>query len=144
MNGEMRELHGACYCGNIRFSFQTALSDEELPRRECQCSFCLQHGRISTSDPDGRLRVAIGEEKDVNRFRFGHGTADFYVCRVCGGIPVVTSEIDGALRGLVDVRMIEDFAWSRSDAAPHDFEGEEVAARLDRRRGYWFGAVEFD
>ena len=144
MNGEMRELHGACYCGNIRFSFQTALSDEELPRRECQCSFCLQHGRISTSDPDGRLRVAIGEEKDVNRFRFGHGTADFYVCRVCGGIPVVTSEIDGALRGLVVVRLIEDFAWSRIDAAPHDFEGEEVAARLDRRRGYWFGAVEFD
>ena len=135
MNGEMRELHGACYCGNIRFSFQTALSDEELPRRECRCNFCLQHGRISTSDPDGRLRVAIGEEKDVNRFRFGHGTADFYVCRVCGGIPVVTSEIDGALRGLVDVRMIEDFAWSRIDAAPHDFEGEEVAARLDRRRG---------
>ena len=143
MSGEIRELRGACHCGNIRFKFLTALSDEALPKRECQCSFCLRHGRISTSDPDGLLRIAIGAEEDVNRYRFGHGTADFYVCRVCGAIPVVTSEIDGGLRGLVDVRMIENFAWARSDATPHDFEGEEVAARLARRKGYWIGAVEF-
>ena len=144
MSGEMRRLHGSCHCGNIRFVFITALSDEALPKRECQCSFCLQHGRISTSDPDGRLRIAIDKTDDVNRYRFGHGTADFYVCRVCGAIPVVTSQIDGALRGLVDVRMIENFAWSRTDATPHDFEGEEVAARLARRKGYWIGTVEFD
>ncbi len=144
MNREKRRLHGSCHCGNIRFEFITAMTDEELPKRECQCSFCLQHGRISTSDPEGRLCIAIDEADDVNRYRFGHGTADFYVCRVCGAIPVVTSEVAGTTIGLVDVRMIENFAWSRTDATPHDFEGEDVAARLARRKGYWIGAVEFD
>ena len=143
MSGEKRRLHGSCHCGNIRFVFMTAMTDSELPKRECQCSFCLQHGRISTSDPDGRLRIAIDKADDVNRYRFGHGTADFYVCRVCGAIPVVTSEVDGTTIGLVDVRMIENFAWSRSDATPHDFEGEDVAARLARRKSYWTGSVEF-
>lgn len=138
-----RELHGSCYCGNIKFVFITAKPDSELPKRECQCRFCLQHGRISTSDPDGRMRVSIGSEDKVSRFRFGQRTADFFVCRDCGAIPVVTSEIDGATVGLVDVRMIENFPWTRSDARPHDFEGEAVGDRLARRKRNWTGTVEF-
>ena len=139
-----RQLRGSCYCGNIRFVFATDKADAELPMRECQCGFCLQHGRISTSDPDGEMRIAIEAPENVNKFRFGHRTADFYVCRECGAIPVVTSEIDGATVGLVDVRMIEGFAWSRADTSRHDFEGEEMVDRLARRKSYWTGTVIFE
>ena len=144
MNDKKRQLRGSCHCGNIRFEFFTGLTDAELPKRECQCSFCLQHGRISTSDPDGEMRVSIAETEKVNKYRFGHETADFYVCRDCGAVPVVTSEVDGSLIGLVDVRMIEGFAWSRADTAKHDFEGEQVDDRLGRRKSYWTGSVSFD
>lgn len=41
MSGKRRELRGGCHCGNIRFTFITAMSDDDLPRRECQCGFCL-------------------------------------------------------------------------------------------------------
>ena len=144
MNQRKRQLRGSCYCSNIRFVFITDKSDDELPRRECQCGFCVLHGRIATSDRDGELRIAIEAPENVSKFRFGHRTADFYVCRECGMIPVVTSEIDGATRGIVDVRMIEGFAWSRSETSRHDFEGEEVDDRLDRRKGYWTGTVIFE
>ena len=144
MNEGKRSLHGSCHCGNIRFVFTTGKPDSELPKRECQCSFCLQHGRISTSDPDGEIHVSIAATEKVNKYKFGHRTADFYVCRDCGAVPVVTSEVGGTTIGLVDVRMIENFAWSRADTSRHDFEGEQVDARLARRETYWTGTVTFE
>ena len=144
MTQKKRQLRGSCYCGNIRFVFATDKTDSELPRMECQCDFCLQHGRISTSDPDGEMRVTIKAPEKINKYRFGHRTADFYICGDCGGIPVVTSEVDGATIGLVDVRMIEGFAWSRADTSSHDFEGEEIGDRLARRKSYWTRTVTFE
>ena len=44
----------------------------------------------------------------------------------------------------VEVRMIEGFAGARSETSHHDFEGEEVDDRLDRRKGYWTGTVIFE
>lgn len=90
------------------------------------------------------MRVAVEDPGKVNRYRFGHHTADFHVCRDCGGVPVVTSDVDGATIGLVDVRMIEGLDWSRGQATAHDFDGEEVADRLARRRSYWTGTVIFE
>lgn len=141
MNDGKRQLRGSCHCGNIRFVFITGKSDADLPKRECQCSFCRHHGRISTSDPDGELRVIIADEERVTRYRFGHRTADFYVCQNCGGVPVVTSQIAGDTVGLVDVRMIEGFAWSREETVKHDYEDEPVDARLARRAKNWTGTV---
>jgi len=87
MTDGKRRLIGSCHCGNIRFVFITAKTDAQLPKRECQCSFCRRHGRISTSDPDGEIRVSIADAGQVNKYRFGQRTADFYVCRTCGAVP---------------------------------------------------------
>ncbi len=144
MNQAMRQINGACHCGNIRFVFTTAKEDSELPKRACQCSFCRMHGRISTSDPDGCMRVSIDNPDNVNRYRFGHGTAEFFVCRICGAVPVVTNDIDGVTVGLVDVRMLEGFTWSPSEVEPHHRDDEETDARLARRRRTWTGSVTFD
>jgi hypothetical protein len=87
MTEKKRQLHGSCYCGNIRFVFATDKTDSELPKMECQCDFCLQHGRISTSDPDGEMRVTIQAPEKINKYRFGQRTADFYVCRIAAESP---------------------------------------------------------
>jgi hypothetical protein len=139
----MQQFHGSCHCGNIRFVFSTAKPASDLPKRECQCSFCRQHGRISTSDPDGHLRVIIDHEDNVSRYRFGHRTADFLVCRVCGLVPVVTSEVDGRTIGLVDVKMMKNFPWSRDELKAHDFDGETGENRMARREANWTRNVEF-
>ncbi|MDC0032964.1 hypothetical protein OAJ57_00195 [Alphaproteobacteria bacterium] len=144
MKDTKRRHRGSCHCGNIRFVFITEKTEKELPKRECQCSFCVQHGRISTSDADGEMHVSIAEIEKVTKYRFGHRTADFYVCQNCGAVPVVTSEVDGATIGLVDVRMIQNFSWSRAETAKHDFEGEDGDARLARRKSYWTGTVTVD
>lgn len=144
MSQKKRELKGACHCGNIRFVFATDKSDTELPIRECQCRFCRQHGRISTSDPDAEMRVKMSEPDNVNKYRFGHKTADFYICKNCGCIPVVTSKIEDTLVGLVDVRMIEGFAWSRDETSHSHLTGEEIDERLARRKRTWTGTVIFE
>jgi len=144
MNAGKRRLRGSCHCGNISFEFFTTKTDAELPKRQCQCSFYRQHGRISTSNPDGEMRIAIAETDKVSKYRFGHRTADFYVCRNCCAVPVVSSEIDGTTIGLVDVRMIQNSSWSGADTASHDYEGEPVGARLARRKSNWMGTVNFD
>ena len=120
------------------------MADADLPKRECGCSFCRRHGRISTSDPDGEIHVSFADAEQVTRYRFGHRTADFFVCRNCGSVPVVTSEVAGTTVGLVDVRMIENFAWSRDDVTAHDYEGEQSEDRLARRKNNWTGTVTFD
>ncbi len=144
MTEKKRQLRGSCYCGNIGFVFATDKTDAELPKRECQCAFCIQHGRISTSDPAGEIRITIKTPENVNKYKFGHRTADYYVCRECGAIPVVTSEVDGATVGLVDVRMIEGFAWSRAETSQTNLDGEAVETRLARRQRNWTGTVIFD
>jgi hypothetical protein len=143
MSDGRQQFHGPCHCGNIRFVFVTDKTDGELPKRECSCTFCRQHGGTWTSDPDGELRVSVAEAEQVNKYRFGHRTADFHVCRNCGGVPVVTCEDDGETIGVLNVRMIEDFAWSREETAGHDFDDEEVDARLSRRARNWIGTVTF-
>ena len=144
MREKQRQLKGACHCGNIRFVFATDKADTELPVRECQCRFCRQHGRISTSDPDGKMHVSIDKPENVNRYRFGHRTADFYICKHCGCIPVVTSDIDGTTVGLVDVRMIEGFVWSRDHTSHSHLSGESIEERLARRKRTWTGTVIID
>ena len=144
MTRRKRQLLGACHCGNIGFVFATDMTDAELPKRECQCAFCRRHGRISTSDPDGEIHITVEIPENLNKYRFGHRTADFYVCRECGAIPVVTCEVDGVTIGLVDVRMIEGFDWSRADTSQHDHSGEKIDDRLARRKRNWTGTVTLE
>ena len=144
MTKSKRQLLGACHCGNIRFLFVTEMTDAELPKRECQCAFCRRHGRISSSDPDGEIRITVENPENLNKYRFGHRTADFYVCRECGAIPVVTCEVDSATIGLVDVRMIEGFDWSRADTSQHDRNDEKIDDRLARRKRNWTGTVTIE
>lgn len=139
-----RQLVGTCHCGNIRFVFATDKTNAALPKRACQCAFCLQHGRLSTSDPDGQIHITVETPDNLNKYRFGHRTADFYVCRECGAVPVVTSEVDGTTIGLVDVRMIEGFDWSSADISRHDRSDETIDDRLARRMRSWTGTVTFE
>src|SRR5215472_15639056 len=88
-------LHGGCHCKNLKVTFETARDPSELPLRACQCSFCVRHGGITTSDPEGLLVVDVERAGDLSRYRFALGVTDFLVCRTCGVYVAAVMEDEG-------------------------------------------------
>ena len=71
----------------------------------------------------------------------GHGTAEFYVCRACGVVPFVVSEIDAHKYSVVNVNTFEGIDRAALSSTPTDFDGEASGTRLDRRRQSWIPDV---
>lgn len=134
----MGEVHGSCHCGAVRVSYA---SDGAMAGRRCGCGFCRRHGSLYTSDPAGRLRIeAVGGA--LSRYRFGQRTADFLLCAHCGVLVAVTAEIDGALRGGVNLAVMEPPVPAAADAPVMNFDAETESERTARRRRNWIGHVE--
>lgn len=142
-NDEERQIDGACHCGGIRFQFLWPGPPGPIPVRACGCSFCVKHGGVYTSHPQGRLTVTLAKPDQVKAYRFGTRTAIFHVCRSCGVVPYVTSEIDGRLHAVVNVNCFEGLAPEDLARSASDFEGEDVASRLARRARTWIGDVRY-
>ncbi|QNM94774.1 GFA family protein [Chitinimonas koreensis] len=136
-------IHGSCHCGNISFELDWAPDPAEIPARACSCDFCVKHGGVWTAHPSASLRVAIRDRARVSDYAFGSRTARFHICRECGVVPVVTSEIDGGLYAVVSVNAFDDVDASLLRPAPVSFEGEETGARLARRQRNWVADVRF-
>jgi hypothetical protein len=136
-------IHGGCHCGNIRFSLSWVPDPAEIPARACDCSFCTKHGGVWTSNPQGKLEVALEDRARVSNYAFGTRTAEFHICSRCGIVPVVTCRIDGNLYAVVSVNAFEGVAPSLLRRIPASFEGEDADARLARRKRNWIADVTF-
>lgn len=135
----MNSYRGSCHCGAIRTDLRSARAPAELGARTCQCSFCRAHGASWTSDPRGALEVTIAGP--VSRYRFGTGTADFLICATCGVVPAVVAETENGWHGVVRVDCLDARDAFRAVAAPSDYDGEALGARLERRAGRWTPAI---
>jgi hypothetical protein len=133
----MRQIHGSCHCGNIRFVLDWPDPGPHIPVRVCGCSFCRKHGGVWTSAPRGSFRLQVADEASVRRYRFGTESADFHVCTGCGAVPIVTCEVDGARYAVVNANAFDNVDPSELARAPADFEGESIETRLARRKRHW-------
>ena len=136
-------IHGSCHCRNLRFRLHWAPASPLIPARACNCTFCLKHGGVWTSHPSASLEVLAQDASLVNRYSFATKTAEFHVCTRCGNVPLVTSRMEGRLYGVVNVNTLDDIERSILRASPASFEGEDEAARLERRRRNWIPDVGF-
>ena len=134
-------LNGKCHCGNITFELDWEGDQAEIPARACDCSFCVKHGGVWTSNPKSRLVVAIRDASLVSKYAFGSRTATFHVCSRCGAVPLVSSEIANHLYAVVNVNVLENVNQSCLHRATADFEGEDVESRLERRSRNWIADV---
>lgn len=136
-------INGKCHCGNIAFELEWEGERPEIPARACDCSFCVKHGGVWTSNPGAALTVRIRNPALMSKYAFGTCTATFHVCSCCGAVPIVTSEIADHVYAVVNVNALEniDPAWLRRASAR--FEGEDVASRLSRRERNWIANVRF-
>ena len=135
--GSVRQIHGSCHCGNIRFVFHWPGAGDSIPVRACGCSFCVKHHGVWTSHPDGRVQLSADDPARVQRYRFGTETADFYVCKTCGVAPIVTSDIDGSTYSVVNVNCFDDVDRLELVESTTDFDGETTEDRLARQQRNW-------
>ena len=138
-----RRIEGGCHCGNIRYTFFWP-GGETIPVRACGCSFCLKHGGVYTSHPQGRIEVRIADPAAVAHYAFGTKTADFHICRTCGVFPLVTCDLEGTRYAVVNVNTFEGVDPAQLVRSSADFEGESVGDRLARRRRNWIPDVRID
>ena len=136
-------IQGKCHCGNISFALTWEPDPTEIPARACTCSFCVKHGGVWTSTPNGALKVVVKDASLMSRYAFGTRTAEFHVCARCGIVPVVTSRIDNHLYAVVSVNAFESVNPSLLKRAPASFDGEGTDSRLARRKRNWIANVEF-
>lgn len=136
-------LHGQCHCGNIAYTLDWSPDPAEIPARACDCTFCTRHGAVWTSNPDGELRVTVRQAELLNRYNFGTGTADFHVCRECGGVPLVTCTVDDHIYAVVNVNTLDDVDPALLQHRPASFSEESVASKLARRQANWIARVSF-
>ena len=137
-------IRGRCHCGNIAFALDWPGAPTEVVARACSCTFCVKHGGVWTSNPSAKLSIAFQQADAVSKYSFGTKTAIFHVCKCCGTVPVVTSEIDNRLYAVVNVNTFEDFDFARLRRQGADFGGEDHRSRLLRRQGKWIADVRID
>jgi hypothetical protein len=127
---------GACHCHNIEVRLESDASPIELGIRTDTCSFCRKQGARYTSDPAGELRLAIGDENLVERYRFGTKTADFMLCKRCGVF--VAACMPQASLAVVNVNVLDARdAFSVEPLQVADLDGESLEQRLARRKAKW-------
>jgi hypothetical protein len=132
---------GKCHCGNITFTLDWPEDQPDVPARACNCSFCVKHGGVWTSNPRAKLSVVLHQADLVSKYVFGTETAAFHICTRCGTVPIVTSEIAGHLYAVVNVNTFENFDSARLRRATASFGDEDVDSRLARRRKNWIADV---
>jgi hypothetical protein len=126
------EYAGACHCGALRVRYRTALLPRDWQIRACQCSFCRAHAALTTSDPEGEL-VLSGREPLLQRYRFGSGTTEFWICRQCG--VYVSATMDG--RGVLNVHCLRPISADTCVPIPMQYGEESVERKRERRAARW-------
>ena len=133
----MSAWRGRCHCGAIGLEYTTAKPVGEWPVRACQCSFCLKHGGVYTSDPAGSVRFVHGDASKVSRYRFGQKTADFLFCGRCGGYLGAVTEEDGVPLMVINLRALDPAPEGLPASQPMSYDGESRGDRDSRRAARW-------
>lgn len=123
---------GACHCGAVCAVYET---DAPVRLRHDGCSFCASRGVKSASDANGKLTLTSTQR--LTRYRFGHKTADFLICPVCG--TYVATHMEGP-RGPVGVINVVGLQITELRDLPVDhasLDGETQEGRIARRVSRW-------
>jgi hypothetical protein len=137
--GTRRTFKGGCHCGAVAVEFETDIPPEAMEIRACQCGFCRKQDSQAMSDPSGRLEIRSAAGLD--RYRFGHGRADYLRCTRCGIYLGAVTETDDGLRGFILTRILDDRAFFTRKAVAVSFDAEPDRDRQSRRAAKWTPAT---
>jgi hypothetical protein len=126
---------GLCHCEAIGFTYETAIAPEAWLVRACACRFCRTHGAATTSDPGGAIELVCRDIAKLARYRFGLGTADFWLCRSCG-VYLGAATSDGRF-GIINTCALVDRSLALPAPQGVSYDGETAVARNARRAQRW-------
>ncbi len=133
----MTSYRGSCHCGAVSYEFRTELPPAAWSVRACQCSFCLKHAGVYTSDPQGSVRFSVKDPSLLTRYRFGHKTADFVFCGHCGGYLGAITEEGGRKLAVLNIHAMDPQPEDLTPQQPMSYEGETTGDRNSRRSQRW-------
>lgn len=128
---------GGCHCGNVSLKFTTCVTPGDTTVRACDCSFCRKHGLRAVSDPEGGVDIRVRDASELSRYRFGHRSADFLVCRRCGVYVAALIEVDGERYATLNVNALEEAEAFMQPPQPVNYDDETLQERTERRRAKW-------
>ncbi len=137
----MQRIEGGCHCGTIRYEFLWPLDAAEIPVRACSCSFCMKHRGTYTSHPQAELHATLTNTARVPTYRFGHETADFYICARCGVLTFAVSRIAERDYAVINVHTFEHIDPANFTIRVTNFDEEAPESRLARRQRTWTPTV---
>jgi hypothetical protein len=139
----MQAYRGGCHCGALHVLFETTQAPAALQRRACQCSFCRAHSAVTTSDPDGAMRIDAKASALV-RYRFALKSADFLICAQCGVyVGAVFSEGED-MWGIVNVNAMHERDAFSAPIEGMSYDGESASSRGERRKQKWTPVLAFN
>ena len=95
------------------------------------------HGATWTSHPDADLQATFDNPAQIHDYRFGHRTATFHVCAVCGVVPLASCTVGNAAVAVTNINTFTSIDGSILARTPTNFDGESEIDRLDRRQRNW-------
>ena len=132
---------GGCHCGAISVTIESQQLASERATRCCGCSFCVTRGALYATDPEDRVSFHVRDETALQRYGFGHGSADFLLCHHCGSFLGAFMEAeDGGEWGYAVPNLQnlnERNLFPAPSGAPMDYDSESEAGRLARRHARW-------
>jgi hypothetical protein len=137
MNAQLSTYTGGCHCSALGFTYRTALPVEEWSVRACQCSFCLAHAAISTSDPSGALAFIVNDPAALQRYRFGLRTTDFLLCTRCGVYVGAQIKTERKAFGILNTRALAPSPAGLRHPLPANYDSEDGNRRIARRETLW-------
>lgn len=132
---------GRCHCGNIKLTFESSLSVDQLSLRADSCFFCRAHGARTTSDPNGRVEIVVHDPYQLIRYRFGLKTADFLICGRCGIYMAAVMTVGDSSFATINVNTFDSAENLTQVVQSVSYEGESEAERIRRRKQNWTPAV---
>ena len=123
---------GACHCGAVRAAYET---NAPIRLRADGCSFCRTRGVKSASDPEGKL--ALTSTQKLIRYRFGHKSADFLICPICGTYVGTMMDSPRGPIGVINVAGLNIEEFRNLPVTLTSLEGESPEERIARRISRW-------
>lgn len=136
-------FEGGCHCGNLSYVFEASADLDVLGLRADQCSFCRAHRARTTSDPRGSIFIRVREPSTLSRYRFGLRITDFLICARCGLYIGALMEDGGKFWMTVNANTFRPPPPDDFPVAPADYDAEDMAQRIARRKLKWTPVKEF-
>ena len=132
---------GSCHCGDVEVCIALSQPAPETDVAACQCSFCRRHGAGTVADSRGRAEITSKAGTRMSSYRFGLATAEFLLCARCGVYIGAVIDIEDKSYATINVVGLAVPAFASHQPKAVTYDGEDVEARILRRRNLWTPAV---